>query len=72
MNLSKNPLIWVFYFELKLFIVYYKHMKPEFNKTWLWIAIIIVGNIVIFFFLSKKLEIYVENNMARQTAMEIK
>lgn len=46
-------------------------MKPEFNKTWLWIAIIIVGNIVIFFFLSKKLEIYVENNMARQTAMEI-
>lgn len=42
-------------------------MKPQFNKTWLWIAVIIIGNILIFSFLSKKLESYVAQSMEVQT-----
>lgn len=45
-------------------------MKPQFNKTWLWISIIIIGNIVIFSFMSKKLESYVANNVATSNIVD--
>lgn len=38
-------------------------MKPQFNKTWLIITLIIVGNIIIFNAMSKKLESVVFNKM---------
>ena len=38
-------------------------MKPQFNKSWLWISIIIIANILIFVFLSNKLESYVIDSM---------
>ena len=39
-------------------------MKPMFNKTWLIVSIMIIFNIAVFSFLSKKLEVYVVDNMA--------
>lgn len=38
-------------------------MKPQFNKTWLLIVVVIVVNIIIFNFMSKKLESYVASTM---------
>lgn len=38
-------------------------MKPKFNASWLWIAVVIIGNIGIFYFMSKKLENYVADSM---------
>lgn len=34
-------------------------MKPQFNKTWLLIVLVIIGNIAIFYFMSQKLENFV-------------
>ena len=42
-------------------------MKPEFNKTWLWIAIIIIFNITVFYFMSSKLEKYVAEKVAKDS-----
>lgn len=39
-------------------------MKPQFNKTWLWISSIIILNVVIFYFMSQKLESFVAQNVA--------
>ncbi len=39
-------------------------MKPQFNKTWLLVVLVIIANIIIFKFMSKKLESFVENNVA--------
>jgi len=44
-------------------------MKPQFNKSWLIISIIIVVNILIFVFLSNKLESYVVDNMVAKQEM---
>ena len=38
-------------------------MKPQFNKTWLLIVVVIVANIIIFNFMSKKLESVVVNQI---------
>ena len=46
-------------------------MKPEFNKTWLIIATIIIGNIMVFSFLSKKLENYVVVKLDSQDAIDV-
>ncbi len=40
-------------------------MKPHFNMAWVWIAAIIILNIVIFYFMSKKLESFVEVSVAK-------
>lgn len=45
-------------------------MKPTFNTTWLWIAIIIIGNIFIFYFVSQKLESFVLTNTAKKMIAE--
>ena len=46
-------------------MVYNKHhMKPQFNKTWLWISLIIIFNIFVFYFMSERLESYVAQNVA--------
>ncbi|KKP61127.1 MAG: hypothetical protein UR85_C0004G0018 [Candidatus Nomurabacteria bacterium GW2011_GWF2_35_66] len=42
-------------------------MKPQFNKTWLVIALVIIGNITIFYFMSQSLESYVADNMIEHT-----
>lgn len=42
-------------------------MKPQFNKTWLVIALIIIGNVTIFYFMSQKLESYVADTMIEHT-----
>lgn len=34
-------------------------MKPKFNKMWLLMSVVIIGNILIFSLMSKKLESYV-------------
>jgi len=44
-------------------------MKPQFNKSWLWISVIIIGNILIFVFLSNKLESYVIDSMVENQEM---
>ncbi|KKP91434.1 MAG: hypothetical protein US04_C0001G0470 [Candidatus Nomurabacteria bacterium GW2011_GWD2_36_14] len=38
-------------------------MKPQFNKTWLLITLVIIVNIIIFNFMSKKLESVVINQI---------
>lgn len=38
-------------------------MKPQFNKTWLVIALVIIGNITLFYFMSQKLESYVADTL---------
>ncbi len=38
-------------------------MKPQFNKTWLVISVVIIFNIVLFYFMSQKLESYVADTM---------
>lgn len=45
-------------------------MKPQFNKSWLIISIIIIANILIFVFLSNKLESYVVDTMAAKQGIE--
>ena len=51
---------------LKIYIlVYNATMKPQFNKSWLWIAIIIIGNITIFYFASKKLETFMVGSVEK-------
>ena len=47
-------------------------MKPQFNKTWLVISIIIIGNIAIFYFMSQRLESYVADSMIEHTIIDIK
>lgn len=42
-------------------------MKPQFNKTWLVIAIVIIGNIGLFYFMSQRLESYVADSMIEHT-----
>lgn len=44
-------------------------MKNHFNRTWLIISIIIIGNILIFVFLSNKLESYVIDSMVENQEM---
>ena len=44
-------------------------MKPTFNKTWLIISLIIIGNIAIFYFMSQKLESYVADTMIENTVI---
>lgn len=46
-------------------------MKPQFNKTWLIIAVIIIGNIIVFSFLSKKLEGFVLVSMESQNLEDL-
>ncbi len=50
----------------KRFLVYNGRMKLGFNKYWMIMALCIFINIIIFIFLSKKLEIYVLNNILDQ------
>ncbi|MFA6515263.1 MAG: hypothetical protein WCT42_03310 [Candidatus Paceibacterota bacterium] len=38
-------------------------MKPTFNKYWILISLIVIMNILVFVFLSKKLESYVADRM---------
>lgn len=45
-------------------------MKPQFNKMWLLIVIVIIGNIIIFYFMSRKLENYVEASVERERILE--
>lgn len=45
-------------------------MKPKFNKTWLWISLIIIANIVIFSFLSKRLESYISTSTENQGTLD--
>jgi len=44
-------------------------MKSHFNRTWLIISFIIIGNILIFVFLSNKLEGYVIDSMVENQEM---
>jgi hypothetical protein len=46
-------------------------MKPQFNKTWLIIAVIVIGNIIIFSFMSRKLESYVADSMLEKTDLNL-
>lgn len=45
-------------------------MKPQFNKTWLIIAVIIIGNILIFHFMSQRLESYVADTMIEKDSLK--
>ena len=47
-------------------------MKPQFNKTWLVISLVIIANITIFYFMSKRLESYVADTMIEHTEIGIK
>ncbi len=38
-------------------------MKLSFNKYWIFIAVCVIGNIIIFAFMSKRLESYVIGNI---------
>ena len=42
----------------------------KFNKTWFFISLAIIGNILIFSFLSKRLESFVVNDMVEKTRVE--
>lgn len=44
-------------------------MKPQFNKSWLWIALIIIANIVIFSFMSNKLESYMTDTLIERNTI---
>ena len=44
-------------------------MKPQFNKSWFWISIIIIGNILIFIYFSNKLESYVSDTLIQNQEM---
>jgi hypothetical protein len=44
-------------------------MKLTFNKYWIFIAIAIIVNILIFIFLSKRLESYVYNDITAKQDM---
>ncbi len=44
-------------------------MKPQFNKTWLIVSVMIIFNIVVFSFMSKKLESYVVDSMASSNSV---
>lgn len=44
-------------------------MKTQFNKTWFLISLVIIGNIVIFYFMSQKLESYVVDTMTSKTVV---
>lgn len=46
-------------------------MKPTFNKVWLIIAVVIMGNIFLFSVLSKKLEGYVVDTMVEEHDIEL-
>jgi len=45
-------------------------MKPQFNKTWLVISLVIIGNIAIFYFMSQKLESFVSDSMIEHTEIK--
>jgi hypothetical protein len=45
-------------------------MKPQFNKTWLIIALVIIGNIALFYFMSQKLESYVADSMIEHNELK--
>lgn len=45
-------------------------MKPQFNKTWLVISLVIICNITIFYFMSQKLESYVTDSMIEHTEIK--
>jgi len=70
MTYQKTRLVWVFYFELKLFIVYYEHMKTEFNRTWLLVAFVFIVNVGIFYYMSQNLEVYVVDSMSTSGSIE--
>ena len=44
-------------------------MKPKSNKMWILISVVIVFNIIIFKFMSKKLESYVASTMVDSSTM---
>ena len=44
-------------------------MKPQFNKSWLWISSIIIANILIFIYFSNKLGSYVSDNLIQNKEM---
>jgi hypothetical protein len=44
-------------------------MKPQSNKIWFIIAVIIIGNVAIFYNMSKKLESYVADSMIENTVI---
>jgi hypothetical protein len=46
-------------------------MKSDPYKTWLIISVIIIGNIMVFVMLSKKLENYVVVKMDSQNAIDV-
>jgi hypothetical protein len=46
-------------------------MKSHFNRTWLLISLAIIGNIIVFSFLSKKLESYMINDITQRNEMEL-
>lgn len=46
-------------------------MKQDSYKTWLIISIVIIGNIMVFTMLSKKLENYVVVKMDSQSAIDV-
>ncbi|NVN96715.1 hypothetical protein HXX01_00470 [Candidatus Nomurabacteria bacterium] len=46
-------------------------MKPTFNKIWIIIAFVIIGNIILFYFLSRKMEGYVYDTMAEKNDAEL-
>ncbi len=45
-------------------------MKPEFNRTWLLVALVVIVNIGIFYFMSRSLEVYVVDNMSASGSIE--
>ncbi len=45
-------------------------MKPKNNKTWLWISLAIILNILIFRFMSTRLESYISTNTESQGTLE--
>ncbi len=45
-------------------------MKTQFNKTWLIISVVIIFNIFVFSFMSKKLESYVFQTMTSPNDMK--
>ena len=51
--------------------MYNEVMKPDSYKTWLIISVIIIGNIMVFTMLSKKLENFVVVKMDSQDAIDV-
>jgi len=46
-------------------------VKPTFNKIWLIVALVIIGNIILFSALSRKLESYMVDTMVEQHDIEL-